>query len=372
MAKELFNSPRYEKKGFTSNISNSNISNPSIVILFVILFVILSLIIGYPLQPLLFYFPFAFIFTVGIFISALFVEIFILALFDKINYKIYVKNLNKQKNLFHRDGTLPYILPYEESSNQNLISLKLRLFAVVMKADKEEKVVEWDIVKTYIYKDELQNYKNYTNRVDELKKYLKEDFAVEDVAFAMYWLCEKEREDILKELFDLAYADGDFCEEEEYMLRYIAYHMHLNESEYERTLRKFIKENSIKDGYERYQKARYKRAGGYWYRDKKGNKKWYAFKDEEKDKKTEGNSNNTGYQGNTPPSISPELQKAYAVLGIPVDATPSEINACKRNLLRLNHPDLVATKGQEAVNNATLKCQRINQAYEFLKANGKC
>jgi DnaJ-class molecular chaperone len=60
------------------------------------------------------------------------------------------------------------------------------------------------------------------------------------------------------------------------------------------------------------------------------------------------------------------------VLGIPVDATPSEINACKRNLLRLNHPDLVATRGQEAVNNATLKCQRINQAYELLKANGKC
>lgn len=367
MAKELFNSPRYEGKGLAPNISN--ISNPSIVILFVILFVTLSLLIGNPPHQLLFYFPFAFIFTVGIFILALFVEMFILAQFDKINYKIYVKNLNKQKDLFHRDGKLPYILPYEEL-NHSLISLKLRLFAVVMMADKEEKVVELEKVKAYISNHEL------AKRLNELKKYLKEDFAVEDVAFAMYWWYEKDREEILKALFDLAYADGDFCEEEEYTLRYIAYHMHLNESEYERALRKFINENSIKDGYERYQKARYKRAGGYWYRDKKGNKKWYAFKDKEKDKekdkKTEGNSNNSGYQGKTTPSISPELQKAYAVLGIPVDATPSEINACKRNLLRLNHPDLVATRGQEAVNNATLKCQKINQAYELLKANGKC
>ena len=147
--------------------------------------------------------------------------------------------------------------------------------------------------------------------------------------------------------------------------------MHLNESVYERALRKFINENSIKDGYEQYQKARYKRGGGYWYRDKMGNKKWYAFKDDD-EKKTEDSSSASGNSHKTTPSISPELQKAYAVLGIPVDATPSEINACKRNLLRLNHPDLVATRGQEAVNNATLKCQRINQAYELLKANGKC
>ena len=142
--------------------------------------------------------------------------------------------------------------------------------------------------------------------------------------------------------------------------------MHLNEDEYERTLRNFIIEHW--NGYEQYHKARY---GGYWYRDKKGNRKWYAFKDDD-EKKTEDSSSASGNSHKTTPSISPELQKAYAVLGIPVDATPSEINACKRNLLRLNHPDLVATKGQEAVNNATLKCQRINQAYELLKANGKC
>lgn len=365
MAKELFNSPRYEKKGFIPNLFDYKIN----VFIWTGCFLwMLIPTIGLALYLALHSCVFFISFFIG---GIVFFRVGSSDVFNKIyNHKLYVKNLNKQKDLFHNDGDVPYILPYEEL-NHSLISLKLRLFTVVMKADKEEKVVEWDIVKTYIYKDDLQNYKNYTNRVDELKKYLKEDFAVEDVAFAMYWWYEKDREDTLKALFDLAYADGDFCEEEEYTLRYIAYHMHLNESVYERALRKFINENSIKDGYEQYQKARYKRGGGYWYRDKNGNRKWYAFKDDD-EKKTGDSSSASGSNHKTTLSISPELQKAYAVLGIPVDATPSEINACKRNLLRLNHPDLVATRGQEAVNNATLKCQRINQAYELLKANGKC
>ena len=357
MAKELFNSPRYEEKGFIGKILDGSSLG---CLLFVLLLIFCIIIDVFFLKNAVFCILFLELWTFYII-----VEEHNNKTRTKIKYFFYVRTLKKQENLFHVGKKSPYIAPYE-LLDHNLTNLKLRPFTVVMKADKEEKVVELEKVKAYISNHEL------AKRLNELKKYLKEDFAVEDVAFAMYWWHENDREDTLKAMFDLAYADGDFCEEEEYTLRYIAYHMHLNESEYERTLRKFIKENSIKDGYERYQKARYKRAGGYWYRDKKGNKKWYSFKDEEKDKKTEGNSNNSGYQGKTTPSISPELQKAYAVLGIPVDATPSEINACKRNLLRLNHPDLVATRGQEAVNNATLKCQKINQAYELLKANGKC
>lgn len=362
MAKELFNSPRYEKKGFIPNLFDYK---NNVFIWTGWLLWMLTPTIGVALYLALHSFVFFISFFIG---GIVFFRVGCSDLLNKIYYhKLYIKNLNKQKELFHNDGNVPYILPYEELYH-SLISLKLRLFTVVMKADKEEKVVEMDKVKTYINNHEGHNY---TNRVDEFKKYLKEDFAVEDVAFAMYWWYENDREEIMKALFDLAYADGDFCEEEEYTLRYIAYHMHLNESEYERTLRKFINENSIKDGYERYQKARYKRSGGYWYHDKKGNRRWYSFKDDD-DKKTGDSSSASGNNHNTTPSISPELQKAYAVLGIHVDATPSEINACKRNLLRLNHPDLMATRGQEAVNNATLKCQKINQAYELLKANGKC
>lgn len=364
MAKELFNSPRYEKKEI---IPIYDINNDFEKIPYLIVFlIILAGILDEFFQKSFYFYPIPFLLMMGFAVIKLaYLILFNLGglMSDKINYRLYVKNLNKQKILFHRDGTLPYILPYEELTD-NFMSLKLRLFVVVMRADKEEKVLEMDKVKSYISNHEHQS--NYTNRVNEFKKYLKEDFAVEDVAFAMYWLCEKEREDILKELFDLAYADGDFCDEEEYILRYIAYHMHLNEDEYERTLRNFIIEHW--NGYEQYHKARY---GGYWYHDKNGNRKRNASKDDD-EKKTGDSSSASGSNHKTTPSISPELQKAYAVLGISVDATPSEINACKRNLLRLNHPDLVATRGQEAVYNATLKCQKINQAYELLKANGKC
>ena len=347
MAKELFNSPRYKEKGFISKILDGSSLGCLLCVLLLIFCIIIDVFF---LKNAVFCILF-----LGLWPFCIIVEEHDNKTRTKIKYFFYVRTLKKQKNLFHIGKKSPYIAPYE-LLDHNFTNLKLRLFAVVMMADKEEKVVELEKVKAYISNHEL------AKRLNELKKYLKEDFAVEDVAFAMYWWYEKDREEIMKALFDLAYADGDFCEEEEYTLRYIAYHMHLNESEYERALRNFIKEKNKnkKDGY------------GYWYHDKKGNRRWYSFKNEEKDKKTEGNSNNSGYQGKTTPSISPELQKAYAVLGIPVDATPSEINACKRNLLRLNHPDLVATKGQEAVNNATLKCQRINQAYELLKANGKC
>ncbi len=62
-----------------------------------------------------------------------------------------------------------------------------------------------------------------------------------------------------------------------------------------------------------------------------------------------------------------ELKKAYEVLGISYTLTKAGIKATKRNLLRINHPDLVANKGAEAVNAATLKTQEINKAFEVVK-----
>jgi uncharacterized tellurite resistance protein B-like protein len=115
-----------------------------------------------------------------------------------------------------------------------------------MKADKEEKVVEMDVVKAFIKK---MNRLNFKKSLVKFNEYLKDNYAVEDVAFAMYWWFEDtdennkyndKRYDTLMLLFDLAYADGDFNEEEEYMLRYIAYHMRLTEADYEKTLRKYI------------------------------------------------------------------------------------------------------------------------------------
>lgn len=62
-------------------------------------------------------------------------------------------------------------------------------------------------------------------------------------------------------------------------------------------------------------------------------------------------------------------QKAYAALGIQKDATESQIKARWRNLMRVNHPDKVESKGVAAVESATLKCQELNKAYEKIKSS---
>lgn len=368
MAKEIFNSPRYEKKGFISQDG----AFPSLYLLSI--FVWFIFIAGYfkldsdtaiiSFVLVLFFVPIVFI-------------------FGKFKYRQYQKRLSDK--LFYTNGKTRYTAPHEFgmtlSDNFSLyLDMTLRLLSIIMKADKEEKVVEMDVVKAFIKK---MNRLNFKKSLVKFNEYLKDNYAVEDVAFAMYWWFEDtdennkyndKRYDTLMLLFDLAYADGDFNEEEEYMLRYIAYHMRLTEADYEKTLRKYIytyQKNNYDEYYKKYMKARYKRAGGYWYRDRMGRKKWFSFKDED-DKKTGDSSSASGNNNTTTPSISAELQKAYAVLGISVDATPSEIKACKRNLLRLNHPDLFSTRGQEAISAATLKCQKINQAYELLRANGKC
>ena len=365
MEKELFDTPRYDgKKGFIYQDS------------------VISLIISCYLFPFLFiaiegYISFKFNFSGAIHLIGMLVStalgissLFLFFSFiEKIKYKQYLKRLENQKDLFHYNGKTAYIIPYNDDSKSPYVDLTLRLLSIIMKADKEERVVEMEKVKTYIMKEAPSDYKN---RLDQFNNYLKEDFAVEDVAFAMYWWAENNISNTLKTLFDLAYADGDFCEEEEYMLRYMAYHMHITETNYEKIIKQYIYEyqsNNYDEYYNQYMKARYKRVGGYWYRDRKGRKQWYSFKDDEQ---TGDYSSSSGSDNTTTPSISAELLKAYAVLGISVDATPSEIKACKRNLLRLNHPDLFSTRGQEAISAATLKCQKINQAYELLRANGKC
>ncbi|MBQ0155573.1 MAG: TerB family tellurite resistance protein [Bacteroidales bacterium] len=381
MAKALFNSPRYDKKKENSN-------GCSVIIFFYPLIVILSTLIGVKLEDWLCIHDLSLWFLFGgLFLPPVIYGI--VCLFDS-DYKQYLKRINDKKELFHSGDKTAYIVSEGKSvdTKELLFELTLRLLAVIMKADKEERVIEMEVVRSFIY----SKYKQSLNtKLNEFKKYLNEDYSVEDVAFAFYWWfgdpeeeryneytglwykTEDKRKTILRLLFKLAYADGDFCENEEYMLRYIAYHMRLTNNDYESVLFKFLHDNynydcdSFKEHVKDYMKTRYKRDGGYWYRDNMGRKQWHSIPKDEDDE-----ANEESKESENAPHIPSELEKAYAVLGIPVDATPSEINACKRNLLRRNHPDLVATRGQEAVDAATAKCQTINQAYELLKANGKC
>lgn len=384
MANQIFNSPRYDKKSLF--IDGNLDQSLQIISIYGIVF---SAFFGIVFFNKFIMYTKADDGVIGMLISFITLVcsccIYIYA--GDMVYSEYIKNINKKKKIFHTGDKKPYILPDDEPQNDPFdkdfskirTDLMLRLMSIMIKADKEERVVELQKAQEILYRFEKKQNRisRYYWRLKEV--YLKEDFYVEDVAYSVYWKFGNEREAFMMPLFELAYADGDFCEYEEYMLRYIAYHMYITETEYKKMVWKFCKSTNDAEGkYTKWEKARYKRDGGYWYY-VGTEKRWHKIdvddeeSKEDNSKSTKEESKGTDSKEDIPtPPLSPELQKAYSLLGISVDAIPSEIKACKRNLLRLNHPDLVAHKGQEAVDAATLKCQRINQAYEYLKEHGKC
>lgn len=55
---------------------------------------------------------------------------------------------------------------------------------------------------------------------------------------------------------------------------------------------------------------------------------------------------------------------AYAVLGVPPDASPEELKAAHRELVRRHHPDHVPSGEQKA---ATRRVQQLNVAYGLVR-----
>lgn len=58
------------------------------------------------------------------------------------------------------------------------------------------------------------------------------------------------------------------------------------------------------------------------------------------------------------------LENAYSVLGVPPSATDEEVRRAYRDLVRKNHPDRVATLGDDVREAAKKKMQEINEAKE--------
>ena len=58
------------------------------------------------------------------------------------------------------------------------------------------------------------------------------------------------------------------------------------------------------------------------------------------------------------------IEDAYKVLGISPSATDEEVRRAYRDLVRKNHPDRVATLGDDVREAAKKKMQEINEAKE--------
>jgi len=232
----------------------------------------------------------------------------------------------------------------EDYLNSQFMTLTLKLLAQAMKVDRSKMVCELDIIKAFIQR---YDEKNFQERMSEVKKYLKFDYkelAVEETCKSIndtFSQEYKKREEILKLLIDLIYADETCTNEENIFLEKIAKKLNVSSSSFD----------FMRMKYENRKKQNEKQ-------DKKQGK-------EQKSNKDQRNRN----QNSSQHKFSSELEKAYAALGIDKDASDKEIRACWRNQIRVNHPDLMESKGAEAVMKATVKCQELNKAFEIVKAS---
>lgn len=236
----------------------------------------------------------------------------------------------------------------QNQKDNSFVTLTLELLVEAMKVDRSKMVCELDVIKAFILKHDKENFQK---RVLEVKKYLSYEYIevhVEEICSKIYKQFRQDyqkREDILKILVELIYAD-ETCTNVEYnFLKKVADMLKVSKTSFDFMRMKF--ENR-----------------------KNKNKRQNNRQENKQQSHSQSDSNQSNKnQNDSKPKYTSELEKAYAVLGIDKDASDKEIRASWRNLIRINHPDLMESKGAEAVMKATVKCQELNKAFEIVKAS---
>jgi len=248
--------------------------------------------------------------------------------------------------------------------------------AKVMAADRTNMVCELDIIKQFIKKYDEANFKERVKYVKELASNYKNpvdttlsdcDRLITDINEVSNFTRKKW---FLEYLFEIAFSDGSCSAEEKLFLKRVVEKLEgFDLSTYNFMVKKYEKKNKNYTGTrktEEYSQYEYESTDN----ESTGNK-YSSYSQNGSSYSTDGyyksTDSNSSYSSNTPKPLT-ELQKAYAALDLTEEATDREIKARRRNLMRLNHPDLVANKGEAAVNMANLRCQEINKAFELIKA----
>lgn len=220
-----------------------------------------------------------------------------------------------------------------DSSNPDSISLALSLMAHAVLVDKSKMVCELDAIKEFISKYDKENFKESVMFVKNLLCLEYSDKEIKRICTDLKSTVHPAFLNIIMDtLFDVVFADGTCSISELNFLKKVANRLNIDT-----------------DVYVSFQKK-------------------HLGKEDKKESKQEHKGSESA---NETASLSPELRKAYDALGITEDATDSELKATWRNLMRINHPDLVSGMGEGAVASATKRCQEINKAFELIKSNRK-
>lgn len=171
------------------------------------------------------------------------------------------------------------------------------------------------------------------------------------------------KKEILICMWSLAYADGQATLDQQKLISIIGKAMGLPYTTCNKVETMFwqrMRAGKFGD-YKEFEKRRNK-----WFEDEAERK---AEKKFEKKRKENSNTNHSNSRKTNYSNLSPELQKAYSVLGIDPSASIDEIKNQKKKLLKRYHPDLFANQGEETIKKATKKAQSINHAYEIIMKN---
>lgn len=264
----------------------------------------------------------------------------------------------------------------KEEEDRIFVDNALIIMAKVMAADRTNMVCELDIIKQFIKKYDEANFKERVKYVKELASNYKNpvdttlsdcDRLITDINEVSNFTRKKW---FLEYLFEIAFSDGSCSAEEKLFLKRVVEKLDgFDLSTYNFMVKKYEKKNKNYTGTrktEEFSQYEYDSTES----ESSGNK-YSSYSNNGSSYSTDGYHKSTdsssSYSSNTPKPLT-ELQKAYAALDLTEEATDREIKARRRNLMRLNHPDLVANKGEAAVNMANLRCQEINKAFELIKA----
>lgn len=264
----------------------------------------------------------------------------------------------------------------KEEEDRIFVTNALIIMAKVMAADRTNMVCELDIIKQFIKKYDEANFKKQVNYVKELASNYKNpvdttlsdcDRLITDINEVSNFTRKKW---FLEYLFEIAFSDGSCSAEEKLFLKRVVEKLDgFDLSTYNFMVKKYEKKNKNYTGTrktEEFSQYEYESTDN----ESTGNK-YSSYSQNGSSYSTDGyyksTDSSSSYSSNKPKPLT-ELQKAYAALDLTEEATDREIKARRRNLMRLNHPDLVANKGEAAVNMANLRCQEINKAFELIKA----